>query len=66
MAAGEALLTRYDTSLDWDDPAGPSPWPEEAWPSFLADARAFLDRLRQELGATFEVVDEWMPRTPAH
>ena len=66
VRAGEDLLTRYDTSLDWDDPAGPSPWPEEAWPPFHADVRALLARLRRELGPAFEVVDEWTGRAPDH
>jgi len=55
---GEDLLTWYDTSLDWDDPAGPSPWGDDEFAAFRAAARAFLTRLRDELGEAFEVVDE--------
>ena len=61
---GEDLLTRYDTSLDRDDPAGPSPWTDAEFAAFHADARAFLARLRRELGPAFEVVDERGDRHP--
>ena len=59
---GEGLLTRYDTSLDRDDPGGPSPWRDEDVVAFHAAAVAFLARLRRELGPAFEIVDAWSDR----
>ena len=59
-AAAELLVARFDTSIDWDNPGGPSPWSEEeAWEFSLA-AAALLDRLRAELGATID--DHIQPR----
>jgi hypothetical protein len=59
---GEDLLTWYDTSLDGDDPAGPSPWGTDEFSAFRAAAQRFLTRLRDELGPAFEVVGEWPPQ----
>lgn len=56
--AAEELLRRFDGSIDWNDPAGPSPWSESDEASFGADARALLERIRAELGDDFEVRDE--------
>jgi hypothetical protein len=49
------LSGRHDRALDWDDPAGPSPWGEPEFDNFDADALAALERLRAELGEAFEV-----------
>ncbi len=53
-----ALVERYDESIDWDDPAGPSPWTPANRQEFAAEARAVLALLRSELGDEFEVVDD--------
>jgi hypothetical protein len=52
------LCAWYDTGLDWDDPAGPSPWPPDEQARFDARARAVLADLRAALGPGFEVVDQ--------
>lgn len=52
----EALSTWHDTALDWDDPAGPSPWTAEEEERFERAAAEVLDTLRAELGPDFEVV----------
>ncbi len=33
-AAGEALIAEFDTSIDWEDPGGPSPWGAERRAAF--------------------------------
>jgi hypothetical protein len=48
----------YQSSLDWKDPAGPSPWPDEERELFKGRAYAALDALRGELGAGWTVRDE--------
>lgn len=48
-ARGEALIARYDTCLDWNDPGGPSPWPEAEWTAFRQDAAAFLSDVQSAL-----------------
>lgn len=55
---GAALVAQHDTSIDWDDPAGPSPWSAAERARFAADSEAFLAELRKELGTEFEVLDE--------
>jgi hypothetical protein len=41
-ARGEALIVRYDGSIDWDDPGGPGGWTLEDYNRFAVDARAYL------------------------
>ena len=53
------LVAWYDTSLDWDDPVGPTPWSPEECMRFNRAARALLRRLRAQLGAAYQVADEF-------
>ena len=55
VAAVDELLARYDSSIDWDDPGGPSPWGDEDHAAFERDAAAVLARIRAELGPGWEV-----------
>lgn len=53
------LIAWYDTSLDWDNPGGASPWPDGELARFQRAAQEGLARLRQELtSAGYEVCDE--------
>jgi hypothetical protein len=49
---------RFDTSLDWDNPAGPSPWSKEDSEQFTELTDRLLGRLRVALGPNFEIRDE--------
>jgi hypothetical protein len=51
----EELSVWHDTALDWDDPAGPSPWPSGEDARFDAAAAEILERVRTELGPDFTV-----------
>lgn len=51
----EELSIWHDTSLDWDDPAGPGPWPPEEYARFEQAAGEVLERVRAELGPGFRV-----------
>ncbi|MFD7027846.1 hypothetical protein ACFWAR_07425 [Streptomyces sp. NPDC059917] len=51
------LAELYQSSLDWDDPAGPSPWSGEQHASFGREADAALEALRRELGDDWSVED---------
>jgi hypothetical protein len=51
----EELSAWHDTSLDWDDPAGPSPWPPGEDERFERAAAEVLERVRAELGPDFQV-----------
>jgi hypothetical protein len=51
----EELSEWHDTSLDWDDPAGPGPWPPDEYERFEAAAGDILDCIRRELGPDFQV-----------
>ncbi len=53
----ERMIDWYDTGLDWDDPAGPSPWTDEEQARFNAEARAVLAILRAHLAPDFEIED---------
>lgn len=57
------LLAWYDTSLDWDNPAGPTPWSPEECTRFNAAVRSLLARLRRELAPTV-IEDEFQPVRP--
>jgi hypothetical protein len=51
----EELSVWHDTALDWDDPAGPSPWAPEEDARFERAAAEILERVRAELGPDFAV-----------
>lgn len=53
----EELIMRFDTSLDWNDPAGPSLWASVEHEHFLADAAGLLRSLQECLGPDFEIRD---------
>ena len=57
----DRLAERYQSSLDWDDPGGPSPWSEQERESFTAQARTLLDLIRSELPAGWVVEDRFSP-----
>ncbi len=53
------LIAWYDTSLNWDDPAGDSLWSAEEQARFQQAAQEGVTRLRHELAsAGYEVCDE--------
>ena len=54
----EELSAWHDGALDWDDPAGPSPWGPEEEERFRRAAREVLEVVRRELGLEFEVFCE--------
>jgi hypothetical protein len=51
----EELSVWHDTSLDWDDPAGPGPWTPGEYEDFEKAAGEVLERIRAELGPDFQV-----------
>ncbi|MGE7438761.1 hypothetical protein [Kitasatospora sp. NPDC001175] len=57
----EGLCERYQSSLDWDDPGGPSPWSEEQREQFDRQADGALETLRRELGDGWTVEDRRHP-----
>jgi hypothetical protein len=57
MAQAKELATRFDTSIDWENPSGPSPWSNEKRAQFETDAADFLRALREHVGAAFEIRD---------
>ena len=52
------LSERYQSSIDWDCPPGPSPWSDDELQLFTQQARAALEALRRELGTGWVVRDE--------
>jgi hypothetical protein len=52
----EELSVWHDTALNWDDPAGPSPWTPDDDARFDAAATEILERIRAELGPDFQVI----------
>jgi hypothetical protein len=48
----------FQSSIDWDYPPDPSPWPDEALQVFKQQAHAALEVLRRELGEGWTVRDE--------
>ena len=53
-----SLEKEFQTILNWDNPAAPSPWTEEHKCNFAKRARDAFERLVIELGADFEVKNE--------
>ncbi|MER6631711.1 hypothetical protein ABT301_26440 [Streptomyces sp. NPDC000987] len=53
-----ALSERYQSSIDWAYPPGPSPWSDEELRAFRQRAHAALGALRRELGEGWTVRDE--------
>jgi hypothetical protein len=51
-------ITRYDTSLDWNNPGGESTWTESEWKQFDRAAQQLVARIQEELQAEFEVRNE--------
>ena len=51
----EELSVWHDTSLDWDDPAGPGPWSPGEYEQFDQAAQEALESVRAELGPDFLV-----------
>ncbi|WP_030797954.1 hypothetical protein [Streptomyces sp. NRRL S-337] len=64
-SATRTELTRlcewFQSSLDWKDPAGPSPWSDEERELFDQQSDAALTALRQELGDDWMINDERLP-----
>lgn len=57
-ALGRHLVSVFDGSVNWDDPAGESPWSEEQKSQFVRERAIFYERLVSELGAGFTVVND--------
>ena len=57
-ALGKRLISLFDGSINWDDPAGESPWSEQQKSQFLQESKIFYERLVADLGARFTVVNE--------
>ncbi|MFE2288672.1 hypothetical protein ACFXDJ_31460 [Streptomyces sp. NPDC059443] len=51
------LADWYYSSLDWEYPPNPSPWPKEQQELFTRQADAALEILRRELGDAWTVED---------
>ncbi len=55
----ENLAALYDTSLNWDYPPDPGPWREPRCRAFNLAVRQVIQRLRQELGQSWRIHDEF-------
>lgn len=51
----ESLSIWHDTALDWDDPAGPSPWTAAELARFEAAVQVALQSLALELGSAYVI-----------
>lgn len=60
----ERLVEQYDTSIDWDYPPDPTPWPAEQCTQFTKDVRGALKWLRVELREQWEILDEFTEVRP--
>lgn len=46
----------YSESLNWDDPAAPSPWSKKEWEDFNKKARNLHKEISEILGDDFKVI----------
>lgn len=51
----EQMQVWHDTALDWDDPAGPSPWSLEAFERFDTAALEIKTAIGTALGADYHI-----------
>ena len=54
-------IERYDTSIDWDYPPGPTPWTEAECDDFNKSAHDMIAQLTAELSVDYEIVNEFIP-----
>ena len=52
------LCAWRDTSIDWENPAGGSPWSQKEWELFGSKAQSFLNRVQIQLGSQYNIFDE--------
>ena len=43
-------------SMDWNDPAGDSPWNQDQWDSFHQQTKELWKKISGELGDDFEII----------
>jgi hypothetical protein len=55
----ESLVLLYDTSLNWDYPPDPGPWREPQCREFNQAVYQAIQRLREELGPTWQIHDKF-------
>ncbi len=55
----DELVGWYDRSLNCDYPPDPGPWRQADWDRFNAAVRDLLATVRQQLGADFEIINEY-------
>jgi hypothetical protein len=55
LARLEELSAWHDSSLNWDDPAGPGPWTPGEYEDFERAVAELLQTIRAELGPEFQV-----------
>ena len=48
----------FQSYLNWDDPAGPSPWTDEHKTDFCIRANELYQNLVSDLGDEFEIINE--------
>jgi hypothetical protein len=53
------LAAEFSTSLNWESPADPGPWRERQCRRFNQAVHRALGRVRAELGAAWEIRDEF-------
>lgn len=52
-----AMATRWQTSLNWENPAEPSPWSQADFDAFFVEAEDLYTQIRAELNDQFELVN---------
>jgi hypothetical protein len=52
------LSELHDTSMNWSNPSGPSPWSKEKLERFEQEGKRLLERIRRELGEEYEVINK--------
>jgi hypothetical protein len=57
----DRLAEHYQSSLDWNDPGGPSPWTAQECEAFDSQAEALLGRIRSELPVGWVIEDRFSP-----
>jgi hypothetical protein len=53
------IIRWYDEGFDWDNPADPCKWERGECEKFTSTACELLATVREELGADFDIVDEF-------
>ena len=56
------MQREFNTCIDWNNPGGPSPWSDEQTKNFYKRAQLLYNRIVEELGEEYNVLNKYKDR----